>query len=80
MKLFEAKELYRKKPLLGLEIDRLLRKDMLLLRLLEVEILSVKEALLLMFEQNRLHRRKTFGGRGGGGCCLNHRNDRKETF
>ena len=53
---------------------------MLLLRLLEVEILSVKEALLLMFEQNRLHRRKTFGGRGGGGCCLNHRNDRKETF
>jgi len=42
---------------------------MLLLRLLEVEMLSVNEALLLMFEQNRLHRKKTLGG------GLNHRND-----
>lgn len=60
LKLSEAEGLHRKKPLLGLEIDRLLRKDMLLLRMLEVEMLSVKEALLLMFEQNRLHRKKTF--------------------
>lgn len=61
LKLFEAEGLHRKKPLLGLvEIDRFLRKDRLLLWLLEVEMLSVKEALLLMFEQDRLHRKKTF--------------------
>jgi hypothetical protein len=54
-------------PLLGLvEIDRFLRKDRLLLRLLEVEMLSVKEALLLMFEQDRSHRKKIFFLGGGG--------------
>lgn len=50
LKLFETEGLRRKKTLLGLvEIDRFLRKDRLLLRLLEVEMLSVKGALLLMF-------------------------------
>jgi hypothetical protein len=58
LKLFEAEGLHRKKPLLGLEIDTLLRKDRLLFRLLEVEMFSVKQALLLMFEQDRLHRKK----------------------
>jgi hypothetical protein len=63
LKLFEAEGLHRKKLLLGLvEIGRFLRKDRLLLRLLEVEMLSVKEALLLLFEQDRLHRKKTLLG------------------
>jgi hypothetical protein len=49
LKLFEAEGFHRKKTLLGLvEIDRFLRKDRLLLRMLEVEMLSVKEALLLI--------------------------------
>jgi hypothetical protein len=54
-KLFEAEGLHGKESLLGLvEIARLLRKDYLLLRLLEVQMLSVKEVLLLMFEPVRL--------------------------
>jgi len=59
LKLFEAERL--------VEIDRFLRKGSLLLRLLEVEMLSVKEALLLMFEQDRLHRKKIFFFFWGGG-------------
>jgi hypothetical protein len=50
LKFFEAERLRRKKPLFGLlEIDGLLRKD----------LLRVKRALLLMlFEPARLHREK----------------------
>lgn len=71
LKLAEAEGAHWKEPLLGLvEIDGFPRKDWLLLRLLEVEMLSVQEALLLMFEQDRLHRKRLFffgGGEGGGG-------------
>jgi hypothetical protein len=67
LKLLEAEGLHRKKTLLGLvEIDRFFWKDKLLLRSLEVEMLSVNEALLLLFEQDRLHRNKAFFLGGGG--------------